>query len=123
MVLASVHTQTLARAVNTWVEQLPKKLSATGTTESYMYWVGAQDDVTEATWYWLNGARWSYTKWAFLQPDNYYNEDCMVVIAGQNGGEWNDQNCDLDRPFVCTLSKLHSPVLVNNNKCVHLLND
>lgn len=97
MVLASAHTPTLARALNNWVVQLQ-------SGNISQYWVGAQYNATGGNWAWVNGAKWTYTRLPTAQPAN--NEHCLTVIAGRNDGEWDDQSCGVDRPYVCAVSKL-----------------
>ena len=64
------------------------------------YWIGLSDRVTEGTFIWINGVPASFTYWSPGQPDNYGQEDC-VVIWGFDNMTWSDQPCDLLMGYIC----------------------
>lgn len=38
--------------------------------------------------------------WMEGQPDNFNNEDC-VMLVGYNHGQWRDEQCNMSRKFIC----------------------
>ncbi|XP_076014518.1 uncharacterized protein LOC143007034 [Genypterus blacodes] len=67
-----------------------------------VFWIGLNDRITEDVWEWTDGTPFieliSY--WLQGQPDNYNNEDCGQVL-GTHFGQWNDENCDVKRKYIC----------------------
>jgi len=64
-------------------------------------WIGGNDIATEGQFVWSDGCSMSYRKWAANQPDNWNsNEDCLHLVAHQNG-KWNDIICSASMRFVC----------------------
>ncbi|KAL2086672.1 hypothetical protein ACEWY4_017731 [Coilia grayii] len=63
-------------------------------------WIGGADDVSEGHWYWLDGSPFNYIDWAKGQPDNYGNEDCLMLTPYDHL-RWNDLRCDNLRPYIC----------------------
>ena len=54
-------------------------------------WLGYTDDVSEGSFYWLDGSPMGYTNWAPGEPNNSGgNEDCVQMYPD---GQWNDLNC------------------------------
>lgn len=44
-----------------------------------------------------------FSFWTQGQPDNWGDEpgqDCGQVV-GYNNGHWNDENCDVERKYIC----------------------
>ncbi len=63
-----------------------------GISTSKSWWIGANDKSRENTWVWDSGEGWSYTNWAYGQPDNgSYSEDCANMSP--YSGQWNDEQC------------------------------
>ena len=66
-------------------------------------WIGGADnsfgDGTEGTFVWLSDkSEVAWTDWYSGQPNNYDGKQhCMAYYKNQ----WNDDKCDLLRPFVC----------------------
>lgn len=53
--------------------------------------IGLTDRAKESEFVWVDGSKASFTRWATLQPDNFwFNEDCVVV---RRDGTWNDVDC------------------------------
>ncbi len=63
-----------------------------GISTAKAWWIGANDKSRENNWVWDSGESWSYTNWAYGQPDNgSYSEDCANMSA--SSGQWNDEQC------------------------------
>lgn len=75
-------------------------------------WIGAQDQDQEGEWRWLDDGSqfWSgdafgtsvaesYSNWYFLQPSDFFNQDCAVHKRHVNA--WRDEACFLHFDFVC----------------------
>ena len=69
------------------------------------YWIGLNDNEVEGTFVWQdgsiawkNGSSLSYTNWQSNQPDG---GDC--VLKGKSF-LWKDQQCKLNRTFVCSMA-------------------
>ena len=73
--------------------------------EDTRWWIGATDSEDEGTWLWVNGAAVAdgFQKWAKDEPDNggvLEDNNCMAIGAL---GEWWDEECSDNRPFVCEM--------------------
>ncbi|XP_036424670.1 galactose-specific lectin nattectin-like [Colossoma macropomum] len=68
-------------------------------------WLGASDCVTEGTWLWSDGSKMSFKNWGPTQPSNYLGkENCLEINYGDTY-QWNDDACDVRKPFVCALMR------------------
>lgn len=81
-------------------------------------WIGANDGVTEGSWYWSlyqnpsyrlfwkDGARQnrSFLAWASGQPSAGAGENCGAINGAT--GTWSDETCDRALPYVCENLKL-----------------
>ncbi|KAL9974664.1 hypothetical protein ACROYT_G011727 [Oculina patagonica] len=64
-------------------------------------WIGGNDIDSEGAWVWEDGESWGgFTSWNSGEPNNDYNEDCLVMIYSL-AGNWNDLDCGAARAFVC----------------------
>ena len=64
-------------------------------------WLGANDKVSEGTFYWVDSAMLGYTNWNPGEPSNSGgNEDC-AVIRGDLAGKWDDRPCAQMFTYVC----------------------
>ncbi len=56
-------------------------------------WLGGSDKDKEGTWKWMagpeKGQTFSYTNWTNGEPNNYNNEDYLMMYAST--GKWNDE--------------------------------
>ena len=60
--------------------------------------LGDGDLGDEGDFEWVDGTTPGYTNWDDDQPDNYWGEDCVEILAS---GRWNDIACWNDRSFIC----------------------
>ncbi|XP_055021602.1 L-selectin-like [Boleophthalmus pectinirostris] len=69
-------------------------------TPSGNVWIGLR----RQSWTWLDGNNSTFSYWktqAPVQPNNKdWREQC-VVANFEDGGTWEDWNCDKMRPFIC----------------------
>lgn len=61
------------------------------------YWLGGTDSAVEGKWNWITGEEFSYTKWGADMPDNWQDEDYLMIYkdphpshTGNTFGFWND---------------------------------
>jgi C-type mannose receptor len=69
--------------------------------ESDEWWIGFNDIATENSFVWEDGSHSTFTNWSSGSPDDFFNQDCAVLISSDATGAWNDKACDDQRPFVC----------------------
>jgi len=69
--------------------------------QPYQSWLGLDDNTTEGTFAWIDGAPLDYTYWATGEPDGGMAEGC--VLALESLGRWVDRACDEDHDFICEL--------------------
>ncbi|CAJ1070748.1 macrophage mannose receptor 1 [Xyrichtys novacula] len=86
------------------VQDIHERLWVRTQVGQEIYWFGLNDRVTEGTWEWADGDPFieylSY--WAPGQPDNYGDsgEHCGQIL-GASFGQWNDENCNVKRKYIC----------------------
>jgi hypothetical protein len=67
------------------------------------WWIGLDDRAEEGVYTWTDGSPLDFSQWAVDQPDNAGdNEDC-VHLAPWASGDWNDEPCDEQQPYICRL--------------------
>ncbi|XP_041361203.1 alpha-N-acetylgalactosamine-specific lectin-like [Gigantopelta aegis] len=60
------------------------------------YFIGLTDERSEGTYTWENGNIVTYSNWAFSQPDNKENRDCVLATP-----YWITTICSYSKIFVC----------------------
>ena len=63
-------------------------------------WIGLSDVAVEGHWVWLDGSYYGSTRWAYRQPDNSNNEDCVFLSTDVS---WNDYPCDRSVVYLCKM--------------------
>ena len=73
---------------------------------TYEFWIGIDDIDEEGKFVSVDGFKYSYTKWANGEPNNWgqagskwVTEDAVAI----SGGNWRDRPATWHLPFVCTL--------------------
>jgi hypothetical protein len=61
-------------------------------------WVGVTDRITEDSFLAVTGGTAPYLDWNTLQPDNFFDEDCVTVTEN---GRNTDIDCGSSRNYVC----------------------
>ncbi|KAK2888177.1 uncharacterized protein [Channa argus] len=72
-------------------------------------WIGLKrkDDGSYA---WTDGWPVFFTEWGPGEPTNYKNEGCVSMHASRVfHGTWNDTKCDLNKHYICKISKEKPP--------------
>lgn len=63
-------------------------------------WLGGNDISSEGSWVWEDGENWGgFTPWNSGEPNNLYDEDCLVM--GYVSANWNDLDCGDARSRLC----------------------
>ena len=80
------------------------------------YWVGANDQITEGEWLWIDGSTLAYDPWGDGEPNDAGNgEDCAESNWQRVDGQWNDANCFGRKRFVC---EFRTPMAcIGNDQC------
>ncbi|KAK6969999.1 lymphocyte antigen 75, partial [Biomphalaria glabrata] len=64
----------------------------------YEIWIGLHDSSQETVFEWTDGTSYNFQRWLAGEPNNYRAaEDCVELYYGN----WNDDNCNYVRPYVC----------------------
>ncbi|XP_072554036.1 lectin-like isoform X2 [Paramormyrops kingsleyae] len=71
-------------------------------------WLGGQRVGQTNKFMWTDGSPWNFEKWVPGQPDTGNIENC-VEMNWKNLGEWNDERCTNQKPFVCAFERQHGP--------------
>jgi len=97
----------LASVLNEAESKLISNL-AKDTTD--LVWIGASDHNKEKTWTWADGSKWAFSNWAPNEPNNFRgNQDCGG--PWHNGKDWDDQNCNSQKAFICQRGRDAVPVM------------
>ncbi|KAK0067568.1 lymphocyte antigen 75 [Biomphalaria pfeifferi] len=77
----------------------------------YEIWIGLHDSSQETVFEWTDGTSYNFQRWLAGEPNNYRaSEDCVELYHGN----WNDDNCNYVRPYVC-VKKLVPITAVTNS--------
>uniref|UniRef100_A0A1Q3G035 Putative cpij000440 serine protease n=1 Tax=Culex tarsalis TaxID=7177 RepID=A0A1Q3G035_CULTA len=74
---------------------------------SSTFWLGGTDLGLEGHWIWItsNSLLIAFSNWAFGNPDNSNNQDCMVVGSDANDPTmWDDIQCAENHKYICERS-------------------
>ena len=66
--------------------------------------IGGTDKDSEGEWKWITGEPFNYTNWNEKQPDNYEDEDYLMMYSN---GKWNDCHETL-KGFICEYEPIPS---------------
>ncbi|MBL4632948.1 MAG: C-type lectin domain-containing protein [Kofleriaceae bacterium] len=68
-------------------------------------WTGANDQVTEGAFLWVDATPFTYTHWRSGEPNdngpNGTGEDCMLIEGDNGAREWDDRSCAGLLPYMC----------------------
>ncbi|XP_072514075.1 putative C-type lectin domain family 20 member A [Salminus brasiliensis] len=86
-----------------------QKIYSVAKYSSTPVWIGLFNDA----WKWSDQSRSSFRYWRSDQPDNLGGiENCAAVFLTDQG-QWHDDNCNKQLPFICHENKL---VLIQQNR-------
>ncbi len=90
---------------NAWIDgQREERLTEGGETLGRS-WIGLSDRAEEGLFVWIDGREPTYVNWSGDEPNNASgNEDCGGMWD-KGTGQWNDFNCDDEKPFICQLGQ------------------
>lgn len=72
------------------------------------WWIGLNDLAVPDTFVWESGSTSVYRNWGSAEPNNFGGTQACVQIDDGNApwetrGFWSDNDCNENRPFVCSL--------------------
>ncbi|MEL6616011.1 MAG: C-type lectin domain-containing protein, partial [Bacteroidota bacterium] len=84
-------------------------------------WIGLNDRASEGTFVWIDGTPVAYTNWGGIQPDNFNNEDCGMILGVFTtnvgaAGQWNDAMCTAQLRFVVELPPATSTLEITGSE-------
>ena len=93
--LASIHSQAEH-------DKLLKLLKQSDVT---IAWIGGTDAGQEGKWRWVDGSKFSWTKWYPGEPNNLRgDEHCMHLLGNAwVKNVWNDTPCQRQYMYICQL--------------------
>ncbi|XP_062340567.1 macrophage mannose receptor 1 [Osmerus eperlanus] len=95
------------------IQDIHERLWVRTQIGSEIYWIGLNDIASEDVWEWSDGTTFipylSY--WRPGQPDNYLDDEDCGQVAGSDFGQWNDENCEHERKFICKRVNTNPPTL------------
>jgi hypothetical protein len=73
---------------------------AIAPAKSSDFYIGLDDQVKEGDYTWVDGSKPGYTHWSFLEPNDFFGEDCCILTKA---GSWNDVDCidSASNAFIC----------------------
>jgi hypothetical protein len=78
-----------------------------GGSNPPQWWIGLGDAAVEGTYEWIDGTPLGFTGWASGQPNDVAGTaNCVETNLNartQATGQWNDESCTVNNPFVCEL--------------------
>uniref|UniRef100_A0A182WDF6 C-type lectin domain-containing protein n=1 Tax=Anopheles minimus TaxID=112268 RepID=A0A182WDF6_9DIPT len=84
-------------------------ISATGYPLYMKQWlIGGSDAGIEGQWIWLGvNKEMKYKNFRNGEPNNYQNQDCLMIIGTNQGNQWDDVWCDtVCYGFVCAYNEV-----------------
>ncbi|XP_037085789.1 lectin BRA-3-like isoform X2 [Pollicipes pollicipes] len=67
-------------------------------------WIGLNDHMHNREFLWSDNSVVEFLYWAPNQPDNLLFKQHCVQIYDKLSGEWDDEDCSVEKTFVCKLT-------------------
>nr|P07439.2 RecName: Full=Lectin BRA-3; Flags: Precursor [Megabalanus rosa]BAA02556.1 lectin BRA-3 [Megabalanus rosa] len=79
------------------------------TVSNNRLWIGLNDIDLEGHYVWSNGEATDFTYWSSNNPNNWENQDCGVVNYDTVTGQWDDDDCNKNKNFLCKMPIIGCP--------------
>ena len=82
-------------------------INATWLLSLEKMWIGLNDLEVEGVWKWSdNTSLGVYSNWGYREPNNWQNQDCVVIKRGFMGADffdakWEDADCERTLLYLC----------------------
>uniref|UniRef100_A0A8C6QHR0 C-type lectin domain family 4, member d n=1 Tax=Nannospalax galili TaxID=1026970 RepID=A0A8C6QHR0_NANGA len=69
----------------------------------FSYFLGLTDKKMEGQWYWVDQMPFNphMTFWHDDEPNNFLEEDCVILVNNQDKWAWNDFPCHFEASRIC----------------------
>ncbi|XP_066497650.1 C-type mannose receptor 2 [Hoplias malabaricus] len=91
--LASIHSNEEKQFLASTVRKMSR-------TQSDLWWIGLHTFENDGRYSWSDHSVLNYVSWGPAQP-RPFTRDSKCVHISESKGEWADQKCHIDLPFVC----------------------
>lgn len=73
--------------------------------EQFSYFLGLSDEKVEGQWEWVDKTPFNPNMvfWKVGEPNDYMEEDCVVLVYDQDKWVWNDFPCHFEMGRICKL--------------------
>lgn len=73
--------------------------------EQSSYFLGLSDEKVEGQWEWVDKTPFNPNMvfWKVGEPNDYMEEDCVVLVYDQDKWVWNDFPCHFEMGRICKL--------------------
>lgn len=73
--------------------------------EQFSYFLGLSDEKVEGQWQWVDKTPFNPNMvfWKVGEPNDYMEEDCVVLVYDQDKWVWNDFPCHFEMGRICKL--------------------
>ncbi|KAF0305408.1 C-type lectin 1 [Amphibalanus amphitrite] len=79
-----------------------------GLTSTFSAWIGGRQLPGTGKYVWVDGSEVSFDGWIEGEPSQLRQETCLEA-SKLSSGRWNDQKCNMYRPYICMIAGGDSP--------------
>ncbi|XP_014381518.2 C-type lectin domain family 18 member C isoform X1 [Alligator sinensis] len=106
-VLAQIKNQKVQDILAFYLGRLETTNEVTNTDfETRNFWIGLTYKTSKDSFRWDTGGQYSFTSFAFGQPDNQGFGNCVELQASA-AFNWNDQRCKTRNRYICQFAQEH----------------
>ncbi|XP_048643791.1 C-type lectin domain family 4 member D isoform X7 [Marmota marmota marmota] len=71
----------------------------------FSYFLGLTDEDMEGQWHWVDQTPFNphMAFWHENEPNNFQEEDCVVIVNDQDKWAWNDFPCNFETSRICKI--------------------